>query len=73
LLARNQELSQQVEESKNVRRRGTPEDSEAHPTTKLARGITDNALSSMLAAQNGFPPILVILIAIFSFLLGLLF
>lgn len=39
----------------------------------LGPGITEEELKNMLAAQAGFPPVLVLLIALFAFLVGLLF
>ena len=54
-------------------RQGAPDTPEQHPATEMAHGLTDAELSEMLRNQAGFPPVLVLLIALFSFLVGLLF
>lgn len=41
--------------------------------TKLPRGISEAELDALIKAQAGFPPVLVILIALFAFLIGLMF
>lgn len=77
LIGKNQELTKALDDAKQVRRRegaasSTAEEA-AHPATKLPRGISEQELNSLISAQAGFPPVLVILIALFAFLVGLLF
>jgi len=52
---------------------GSAADVTGHPATELAEGLTDEELSQLIKNQAGFPPVLVVLIALFSFLVGLLF
>lgn len=44
-----------------------------HPATELPAGLTQAELEEMIRNQAGFPPMLVLLIALFAFLVGLLF
>lgn len=76
LVANNQELTKALDDAKQARQRNVPHDTAeaaSHPATKLDRGISEKELNSLISAQSGFPPVLVILIAIFAFLVGLLF
>jgi hypothetical protein len=73
LVTKNQELSKALEEMKKLRNRNEANDATLHPATKLDRGISETELNQLISAQAGFPPVLVILIALFAFLLGLLF
>lgn len=65
LQARNQELTKQVEDLQKIVSKGT------------ARNGTEQQVPpewiALLNSQTGFPPVLVVLIALFSFLIGLLF
>lgn len=76
LVAKNQELTKALDDAKQFRQRNIPNDTAeaaSHPATKLDRGISEKELNSLISAQSGFPPVLVILIALFAFLVGLLF
>lgn len=65
LQARNQELTKQVEDLQKIVSKGT-----------AGRGAEQQVPPEWIAllnSQTGFPPVLVVLIALFSFLIGLLF
>lgn len=82
LVAKNQELTTAVSTAQQqVRSRGTAPTDEGvseserlqHPATELPAGLTQAELEEMIRNQAGFPPMLVLLIALFAFLVGLLF
>lgn len=63
LQSRNQELTKQVEELQKTLAKSSSASSQQVPPEWIA----------LLNSQTGFPPVLVVLIALFSFFVGLLF
>lgn len=63
LTARNADLAKQVEELKKALTKASASPAAQVPPEWVA----------LLNSQTGFPPVLVVLIALFSFLVGLLF